>query len=393
MGQMGHRRTRAPHRVLALAVGAAMALSGCAAGVAEPDDPLAGLLEPDEGAGTASASPRPTAPDDPAPLAPTGDTTALATGLTTPWSIVPLPTGSTLLSERDTGRVLELTPEGALRVVGTVAGVTPFGEGGLLGLAARDVGTPYLYVFHTAAQDNRIVRYELTGAPGSYGLGASEVLITGIPKARNHNGGRLAFGPDGMLYASTGDAQQVNLAQDQGSLAGKILRMTPEGDVPADNPFPGSYVYSLGHRNPQGIVFDREGRLWASELGQNTWDELNRIEAGANYGWPVVEGIGGRPGFVDPVQQWPTSEASPSGLGIVGDTLFMVALRGQRLWAIDVDAPGTSTAYFVRELGRLRDAVAAPDGGLYLITTNTDVNGRPGPDDDRLLAVPLAPRG
>lgn len=393
MGQLGRRRTRAPHRVLALAVGAAMALSGCAAGVAEPDDPLAALLEPDEGAGTASASPRPTAPDDPAPLAPTGDTTALATGLTTPWSIVPLPTGSTLLSERDTGRVLELTPEGALRVVGTVAGVVPFGEGGLLGLAARDVGTPYLYVFHTAAQDNRIVRYELTGAPGSYGLGASEVLITGIPKARNHNGGRLAFGPDGMLYASTGDAQQVNLAQDRGSLAGKILRMTPEGDVPADNPFPGSYVYSLGHRNPQGIVFDREGRLWASELGQNTWDELNRIEAGANYGWPVVEGIGGRPGFVDPVQQWPTSEASPSGLGIVGDTLFMVALRGQRLWAIDVDAPGTSTAYFVRELGRLRDAVAAPDGGLYLITTNTDVNGRPGPDDDRLLAVPLAPRG
>jgi len=393
MGQLGRRRTRAPHRVLALAVGAALALSGCAAGAAEPDDPLAGLLEPGEGAGTASASPRPTGHDDPAPLAPTGDTTALATGLTTPWSIVPLPTGSTLLSERDTGRVVELTPDGALRVVGTVAGVVPFGEGGLLGLAARDVGTPYLYVFHTAAQDNRIVRYELTGAPGSYGLGASEVLITGIPKARNHNGGRLAFGPDGMLYASTGDAQQVNLAQDRGSLAGKILRMTPEGDVPADNPFPGSYVYSLGHRNPQGIVFDREGRLWASELGQNTWDELNRIEAGANYGWPVVEGIGGRPGFVDPVQQWPTSEASPSGLGIVGDTLFMVALRGQRLWAIDVDAPGTSTAYFVRELGRLRDAVAAPDGGLYLITTNTDVNGRPGPDDDRLLAVPLAPRG
>lgn len=393
MGQLDHRRTRAEHRVLALAVGAALALSGCAAGVAEPNDPLTGLLEPDEGAGTASASPRPTAPDDPAPLAPTGDTTALATGLTTPWSIVPLPTGSTLLSERDTGRVLELTPAGALRVVGTVAGVVPFGEGGLLGLAARDVGTPYLYAFHTAAQDNRIVRYELTGAPGSYGLGASELLVTGIPKARNHNGGRLAFGPDGMLYASTGDAQQVNLAQDRGSLAGKILRMTPEGDVPTDNPFAGSYVYSLGHRNPQGIVFDREGRLWASELGQNTWDELNRIEAGANYGWPVIEGIGGRAGYVDPVQQWPTSEASPSGLGIVGDTLFMVALRGQRLWAIDVDAPGTSTAYFVRELGRLRDAVAAPDGGLYLLTTNTDANGRPGPEDDRLLAVPLAPRG
>jgi glucose/arabinose dehydrogenase len=390
---MGQRRTQPSQRALALTLGAVLALSGCAAGAAETDDPLAGLLGPDSGAGTASPSPGPTAPADPTPLAPTGATTALATGLTTPWSIVPLPTGSTLLSERDTGRVLELTPEGALRVVGTVAGVVPFGEGGLLGLAARDVGTPYLYVFHSAAQDNRIVRYELTGAPGSYGLGESEVLITGIPKARNHNGGRLAFGPDGMLYATTGDAQQVNLAQDRGSLAGKILRLTPEGDVPADNPFPSSYVFSLGHRNPQGIVFDRHGQLWASELGQNTWDELNRIVAGANYGWPVVEGIGGRAGYTDPAQQWPTSEASPSGLGIVGDTLFMVALRGQRLWAIEIDDPGRSTAYFVRELGRLRDAVAAPDGGLYVITTNTDVNGRPGPDDDRLLAVPLAPRG
>ena len=384
---MGRRHDRAPVVVATIAV-ACLALSACAAPPVSIDEllPSAGATAP----GSARPEPGAAAGGD---LAPTGQTAALATGLTTPWSIVPLPTGSILLSERDTGRVLERTADGTLRTVGTVAGVVPFGEGGLLGLAALDLGTPYLFAFHTAAEDNRIVRYELTGAPGSYGLGASEVLITGIPKARNHNGGRLAFGPDGMLYATTGDAQRVNLAQDQGSLAGKILRLTPEGAVPADNPFPGSYVYSLGHRNPQGIVFDEQGRLWASELGQNTWDELNRIEAGANYGWPVVEGIGGRPGFVDPVQQWPTSDASPSGLGIVGDTLFMASLRGQRLWAIDVDAPGTSTAYFVRELGRLRDAVAAPDGGLYLLTTNTDANGRPAPDDDRLLAVPLAPRG
>ncbi len=326
------------------------------------------------------------------PLRPTGEPEALVTGLAAPWSIVPLPTGSILISERDTARVLELTPDGELRVVGRVAGVVPGGEGGLLGLAARDTGTPYLYVFHTAAGDNRIVRFVLTGRPGSYGLGDSEVVLAGIPKARTHNGGRLAFGPDGMLYATTGDAQQVDRAQDPGSLAGKILRLTPEGDVPPDNPRPGSYVYSLGHRNPQGIAFDRTGQLWAAEFGQNTWDELNRIEPGANYGWPIVEGIGGRAGFVDPVQQWPTSEASPSGLGIVDDTLFVTGLRGQRLQAVDIATPGSSSSHFVERLGRIRDAVAAPDGRLLILTNNTDGRGEPRAGDDHLYAVTLAPR-
>lgn len=373
--------------ITAAAIAALLALAACA-----------GVERMPVGTGAATApatepSTSPIASDAPiVPLAPTGDLSALATGLTTPWSIVPLPTGSTLISERDTARVLELTAEGELRIVGTVAGVVPGGEGGLLGLAARDVGTPYLYVFHTSASDNRIVRYELTGAPGSYGLGAAEALLTGIPKARTHNGGRLAFGPDGMLYATTGDARLVDEAQNPRSLAGKILRLTPEGDVPTDNPLPGSYVYSLGHRNPQGIVFDRTGQLWAAEFGQNTWDELNRIEPGANYGWPIVEGIGGRAGFVDPVQQWPTSEASPSGLGIVGDTLFLAALRGQRLWVIDIDDPGTGRAFFVGELGRIRDAVAGPEGSLLIVTSNTDANGTPGALDDRVIAVTLAPR-
>lgn len=326
------------------------------------------------------------------PLVPTGELEPLITGLSAPWSIAPLPTGSILVSERDSARVLELTPDGALRVVGTVAGVVPGGEGGLLGIAARDTGTPYLYVAHTAASDNRIVRYVLTGAPGAYGLGASEVVLAGIPKAGTHNGGRLAFGPDGMLYATTGDAQQTGLAQDSGSLAGKILRLTPEGDVPPDNPIPGSYAYSLGHRNPQGIAFDRTGQLWAAEFGQNTWDELNRIEAGANYGWPIVEGIGERAGYTDPVQQWPTSEASPSGLGIVDDTLFVTGLRGQRLRAIDIGTPSESTSHFVQQFGRIRDAVVAPDGRLLIITSNTDKRGDPRAGDDHLYAVTLAPR-
>ncbi len=371
-------------RAVAVLAAGCFLLSACASA---PADPTA----------TIPTAPATTAPPSteasPATFAPTGVTDVLATGLTTPWSIVPLPTGSTLLSERDTGQILERTPEGEVRTVGTVDGVVPFGEGGLLGLAAIDLGTPYLFAYVTAENDNRIVRYELTGAPGSYRLGANEVLLAGIPKARTHNGGRLAIGPDGMLYATTGDAQQVTRAQDPSSLAGKILRLTPDGGVPVDNPFPGSYVYSLGHRNPQGIVFDRTGQLWASEFGQNTWDELNRIEAGANYGWPIVEGIGGRSGFIDPVQQWATSEASPSGLGIVGDTLFMASLRGQRLWIIDITAPDVATAAFTGEWGRLRDAVAAPDGTLYIVTSNTDGRATPGPDDDTLVAVQLAPRG
>ena len=325
-------------------------------------------------------------------LAPTGTFATLTDSMTTPWSVIALPTGSILISERDTARVLELTADGERRLVGTVPGVVPGGEGGLLGIAARDAGTPYLYAYITAATDNRIVRIEVTGTPGSYELGELEVLLSGIPKARNHNGGRLLFGPDGMLYATTGDARLIDEAQNLGSFAGKILRMTPEGDVPADNPFAGSYVYSYGHRNPQGLAFDSTGQLWASELGQNTWDELNRVEAGANYGWPIVEGIGDREGFVDPVQQWPTSAASPSGLGIVGNTLFMAALRGARLWAIDIAEPSVSTAYFVGELGRIRDAVAGPDGTLLVLTSNTDANGVPGPTDDRLLQVTLAPR-
>lgn len=369
-------------RAAAVLLVAAVSLTGCVSPSAIPE-----AVAPSSTAPTAAPT------DDPAgALRPTDALETLATALQTPWSVIPLATGSTLISERDTARVLEITAGGDARLVGIVPGVVPGGEGGLLGIAARDTGTPYLYAYFTAARDNRIVRIEVTGAPGSYELGAVEELLAGIPKARTHNGGRLAFGPDGMLYATTGDAQQTDRAQDLGSLAGKILRMTPEGAIPDDNPFPGSYVYSYGHRNPQGLAFDRTGQLWASELGQNTWDELNRIEGGANYGWPIIEGVGGQAGYIDPLQQWPTSEASPSGLGIVGDTLFMASLRGERLWAIDTAEPGMSTAYFVGELGRLRDAVAGPDGTLLLLTSNTGGRGSAGPTDDRLLQITLAPR-
>lgn len=377
-------------RSAAIAVlAAALLVSGCTSAQPEPERP----------SGPDTPAPAPTGTP---PVYPTGETTVLASGLDVPWSILRLG-DSTLLSYRDTGQIVELTPSGDIREAAVVPGVSPGGEGGLLGLAARTEDEQHwIYAYFTSDSDNRIVRMPLTGSPGSLGLGESEVVLDGLAKAGNHNGGRIAFGPDGMLYATVGDAGNGNSAQDPESLNGKILRMTPTGEVPQDNPFEGSTVWSIGHRNPQGLAWDADGRLWASEFGQNTWDELNLIEPGENYGWPVVEGQADNAEFVDPAYQWSTDEASPSGLTIVDNTLFMAALRGARLWGIldgihvpegshGLEGVVTATAYFDGEFGRIRDVAPGPDGTLWLITNNTDGRGTPGPDDDRLIEVTLAP--
>ncbi len=315
---------------------------------------------------------------------PLGLPETVAEHLEAPWSIA-FHEGTPLVSERDSARVLELDADGAFREVAVIAGVVPRGEGGLLGLVAHE---GFLYVSSTAGDGNRIERYELRGAPGSLALGPAEAILDGIPAAGNHNGGRIAFGPDGMLYATAGDAGRPDAAQDPDSLAGKILRLTPEGGVPEDNPFPRSPVYSLGHRNPQGLAWAPDGTLYASEFGQNTWDELNAIEAGGNYGWPEVEGIAGADGFIDPVQQWAPADASPSGIAIRGEAIFIANLRGQRLREVPLGAPGTATEHLVGESGRLRDVAVAPDGSLWVLTNNTDGRGAPGPDDDRILRFP-----
>ncbi|MFH8249978.1 PQQ-dependent sugar dehydrogenase [Microbacterium sp. B2969] len=324
---------------------------------------------------------------------PTDTPTTLASDLAAPWSVVPLDGGGALISERGDGTVLELTATGELRTVGTVAGVVSGGESGLHGLAVwSDAGERWLYAYHGASQDNRVVRMPLLGDPGALSLGEPEVILTGIARASNHDGGRLAFGPDGYLYVTTGDAGIRPSAQDEASLNGKILRITPEGDPAPGNPF-GTAVYTLGHRNVQGIAWTGDGTMWASEFGQDTFDELNRIVPGGDYGWPTHEGVAHDDAYIDPVATWATDDASPSGIAAVGDTVFLASLRGERLWTVDTadgKLAADPVASLVGEQGRLRDVVAAPDGSLWILTNNTDGRGTPRPGDDLLLRLEVA---
>ncbi len=336
---------------------------------------------------TASASPKQSTPARPGRPATPRIADTVVTGLTSPWGLAFLPDGSALVTERDTARLLRVEP-GSVAQVGTVPGVFFGGEGGLLGVAVAPTFSDdrLVYLYATTSSGNQVLRAPLRRGR----LGDVDVVLDGIPRSSIHNGGRLAFGPDGMLYVTTGDAAETTLSQRPGSLAGKVLRVTPDGRVPSDNPDPTSPVYSSGHRNVQGIAWDADGNLWASEFGANTWDELNRIRPGANYGWPTVEGAGGRDaGFVDPAVQWPTDQASPSGIAVAENTVFMASLRGQRLWAVPVGGgrAGDPRAFFTGELGRLRTVATAPDGSLWLVTNNTDGRGAPRQGDDRILRL------
>ncbi|TFV61489.1 PQQ-dependent sugar dehydrogenase [Mycobacterium sp. PS03-16] len=305
----------------------------------------------------------------------------VATGLAVPWGIAFLPDGSALIAERNTGAIQHLTQPGVVTEVGRVADVQARGEGGLLGLATAG---QTVFAYLTTGGDNRVVRMGFDGSA----LGAQTPILTGIPAGSIHDGGRIAFGPDGKLYVATGERGDPQLAQDRSSLGGKILRINPDGSVPSDNPDPASPVWSYGHRNVQGLAWDAAGRLWASEYGARTWDELNLIEPGGNYGWPLAEGRSGREGLIDPVLQWSTDDASPSGLAFYGGSLWMAALRGERLFRIPVGADGAlgeSAPLFVGQFGRLRTVVAAPDGSLWFTTSNRDGRGDARDGDDRIL--------
>jgi glucose/arabinose dehydrogenase len=305
-------------------------------------------------------------------------------GLQVPWSTVFLPDGSAVISERDSALLKWVdggranggaAGGGQAATIGQLPDVVPGGEGGLLGLAlSPEFETDrYLYAYFTAAGDNRIARVRLEENGGQPRLGAPEVIFTGIPKASTHNGGRIRFGPDGYLYVGTGDSQRREQPQDKAALGGKILRLTREGRPAPGNPFGDNPVYSLGHRNVQGLAWDGAGRLWASEFGPDVNDELNLIVPGGNYGWPEVTGAPHRPGFLDAKVVWPsTADSSPSGLEIVGGTAYLGALRGQRLWTVPLNGEfaGDPVSYFTGTYGRVRNVSLAPDGRLWLLSNN-----------------------
>jgi glucose/arabinose dehydrogenase len=382
----------ARHRVgrshLVAACGALLLVTGCSNAATEPsaETRTAGQTA---ASSAPAASPEPSSAEasspTPSAVQSRGEPRAreIVADLVTPWGLVTLEDGSFLISERDTGKILRVRND-STSLVRTINEASPAGEGGLLGLAVtRDEKTVFAY--YTAANDNRIVSMSWDGRD----LGAPKVILRGIPKGFIHNGGRMVIGPDDYLYVGTGESGEGSLAQDKDSLGGKILRLRVDGRPAPGNPFDNE-VFSYGHRNVQGLAFDADGRLWASEFGQQTWDELNLIREGANYGWPEVEGSGKVKGMTNPKVVWRTRDASPSGLAYWQGELWMAGLRGERLWEIPLDGSSTRDpiAHFRGDYGRLRTVIVARDGSsLLLSNSNTDGRGDPSPHDDRLFRV------
>ncbi len=389
---------RAPIRTTSVAVLLGVALAGCSAtsGDARPPAPV---TPSSATSGTSpEATPTPSAtvtwPAGPSLPPATGVPQDVATDLVSPWDLVFLPGGSVLVTLREPAQVVLLTADGPRTLTGPgadqlAATTVHGGEGGLLGVAVSpDVAEDrQVYLYRTAAGGNEVVRATLDPAAGT--LDELDPVFGGIPAAGNHNGGRLAFGPDGFLYVTTGDAGDRSAAQDPASPAGKILRLTADGDPAPGNPAEGSPVWSLGHRNVQGLAWFDDGTMVAGEFGQNTFDELNSIVPGGNYGWPQVEGRADVDGFVNPLEVWDTADASPSGVAVLGDTVYLAALRGQRLLSVTffADGPGEPGEALVGELGRLRHVAVGPDGALWLVTNNTDGRGDPRDGDDRVVRL------
>lgn len=331
----------------------------------------------------------------------------VVTGLDVPWGIAFLPNNDMLVSERP-GRV-RLVQNGELRpeTIATIA-VSDRGEGGLLGIATHPdfANNRFFYVYFTADDNgtpvNRVERWQLS----QDGLSATRdrTIVDNIPVAQFHNGGRIRFGPDGMLYIGTGDAREPDLSQDENSLAGKILRVTPDGDVPPDNPFTGNPVYILGIRNTQGFDWVNESTLWVSdhgpsgELGRSGHDKVSVVRAGDNMGWPTTYRCESEPGLVTPSIVW--QQALPPGGAAIytGNTIpewngsFIVAALGAEQLQRVVINPETNEVqqhevYLQGQQGRLREAIMGPDGELYVTTSNCDGRGSCPPEQDKILRI------
>jgi glucose/arabinose dehydrogenase len=343
----------------------------------------------------------------------------LASKLDIPWGVTFLPDGAALVTERRTLRILKIGPEqqadGELAVaeVATITEANSDNEGGLLGIAASPnfARDQTVFVMYTTKVDNRIAKLRLGQRP--------QAIVTGIPLAGLHDGGRLMFGPDGYLYATTGDASRAENAQQVGELAGKVLRMTTEGKPPPGNPFPDSLVWSYGLRNPEGMAWDRDGNMFVAEIGEAAWDELNVIRPGENYGWPNVEGIGTKSEYINPIVAWRPEVGVSAGVAIQDGVAVVTCLRGQRIYLVNltgsfVDGPSHQrvaeafpdapvrwrpdagvadrpTEALTGKYGRLRTAINAPDGSIWLTTSNRDGRNHQGPslEDDRILRLTL----
>jgi glucose/arabinose dehydrogenase len=334
-----------------------------------------------------SAPPTPTETPEPAPNPQVAGT--VAEGIAVPWGIAFLPDGDALVGARDSGDLFRVGA-GDKQLVGTLAvrsRIDEGGETGLLGLALHPQfeSNRLLYAYLSTDDDNRIVRMTFDGR-----LGEPEPIVTGIATSTHHNGGGLVFGPDGLLYAATGDGENAASAQDTESVSGKVLRMTDAGTVPEGNPF-GNLVWSYGHRNVEGITFDDQGRLWAAEFGDKGADELNLIRPGKNYGWPDVEGSDGQGGYADPLAEWPVDQCSPSGVAVAARRAWLGALQGECVWSVVLDGPnaGRAERHLDGQYGRIRSVVLAPDGALWVTTSNRDGRTDPRPGDDRILRVTL----
>lgn len=378
---------RAPRSAAALlAIG--LVAAGCAQGGNEVDLTIDEALAP-EGAGRATV-----------PVDGIAEVSAVvAEGLTAPSAIAFLPDGRAVVTERVSGRVLLLTPPAAGTneatepvVAGTLPGLRSGGGAGLLGVAVSPdfADDELVYFYLTTAEDNRVVRATLSDDE----LGEPEVLLSGIPAAGRRNGGALLFAEDGTLFVGTGDANRPPRAQRRGNMAGKVLRITTDGEPAGDNPFAESVVWSLGHRSVEGLALDADGNLWASETGGQTADEINLIEARNNYGWPRWEG----PVEVDPTAPGPDDPAEPaetlapqvatwSGIAWSRGFLWVAAGRGQQLWRINATGADASDprGFLAEEYGRLRALALAPDGRLWVGTDNPSEDDASGADQVLLI--------
>lgn len=402
--------------MLSLIVGACLAMGACAFGPPPPDQSGAPPNLPTPSASTSDGD-----GGDPSTVA------VLASHLVAPWGIAFLPDGSALVTERTSAKILHVappaTPSGlTVTAVATVIGVDGAGDGGLLGIAVSpQYATDHtVYVYYSTRTDNRIGSVTLTVAlsgsqsaappsappstpptstppsispsPAPAPALAAHPILTGIPHGATDNGGWLAFGPDHYLYASTGDTGHPATSQDRKSLAGKILRMTVAGKVAPGNPIAGSLIYAYGLRDVEGFDWDLANRMYAMDAAR-TADALYQIAPGANYGWSATSP---KPGGT-PIQTWPLAQSTCPGVALVDNVLVTACLTGTRAWVMQLTGRGTPfgapTAELSGTYGRLRAVVVAPDGSLWLTTSNTDGHGSPAPTDDRIINLILSDAG